>query len=125
MRSVTKAGSAWLAGRRGRWMSACKAVRVSICSSRLRAYEFAGVSYVMPFFFSFMFLMNQGSAVWGESLLLALILLFQFDTLWALASSCGTCRRPRAVHAGRRRHAAGRLPICSSRRRSTCSPSWR
>jgi two-component system CAI-1 autoinducer sensor kinase/phosphatase CqsS len=55
----------------------------------LRAYEFVSVSYVMPFFFSFMFLMNQGSAVWGESLLLALILLFQFDSLWALAS-CST-----------------------------------
>jgi two-component system CAI-1 autoinducer sensor kinase/phosphatase CqsS len=52
----------------------------------LRAYEFVSVTYVMPFFFSFMFLMNQGSAVWGESLLLALILLFQFDSLWALAS---------------------------------------
>jgi two-component system CAI-1 autoinducer sensor kinase/phosphatase CqsS len=55
----------------------------------LRGYEFLSVTYVMPFFFSFMFLMNQGSAVWGESLLLALILLFQFDTLWALAS-CAT-----------------------------------
>jgi two-component system CAI-1 autoinducer sensor kinase/phosphatase CqsS len=55
----------------------------------LRAYEFVSVTYVMPFFFSFMFLMNQGSAVWGESLLLALILLFQFDSLWALAS-CST-----------------------------------
>jgi two-component system CAI-1 autoinducer sensor kinase/phosphatase CqsS len=55
----------------------------------LRAYEFLGVTYALPFFFSFMFLMNQGSAVWGESLLLALILLFQFDTLWALAS-CAT-----------------------------------
>jgi two-component system CAI-1 autoinducer sensor kinase/phosphatase CqsS len=52
----------------------------------LRAYEFVSVTYVMPFFFSFMFLMNQGSAVWGESLLLALILLFQFNSLWALAS---------------------------------------
>jgi two-component system CAI-1 autoinducer sensor kinase/phosphatase CqsS len=52
----------------------------------LRTYEFISVTYVMPFFFSFMFLMNQGSAVWGESLLLALILLFQFDSLWALAS---------------------------------------
>jgi two-component system CAI-1 autoinducer sensor kinase/phosphatase CqsS len=52
----------------------------------LRTYEFVSVTYVMPFFFSFMFLMNQGSAVWGESLLLALILLFQFDSLWALAS---------------------------------------
>jgi two-component system CAI-1 autoinducer sensor kinase/phosphatase CqsS len=55
----------------------------------LRAYEFIGVTYVLPFFFSFMFLMNEGSAVWGESLLLALILLFQFDSLWALAS-CAT-----------------------------------
>jgi two-component system CAI-1 autoinducer sensor kinase/phosphatase CqsS len=52
----------------------------------LRTYEFISVTYVMPFFFSFMFLMNHGSAVWGESLLLALILLFQFDSLWALAS---------------------------------------
>lgn len=52
----------------------------------LRSYEFVSVTYVMPFFFSYMFLMNQGSAIWGESLLLALILLFQFDTLWALAS---------------------------------------
>jgi two-component system CAI-1 autoinducer sensor kinase/phosphatase CqsS len=57
--------------------------------SWLRTYEFVSVTYVMPFFFSYMFLMNQGSAVWGESLLLALILLFQFDTLWALAS-CAT-----------------------------------
>jgi len=55
----------------------------------LRVYEFLSVTYVMPFFFSYMFLMNQGSAVWGESLLLALILLFQFDTLWALGS-CAT-----------------------------------
>jgi two-component system CAI-1 autoinducer sensor kinase/phosphatase CqsS len=55
----------------------------------LRSYEFVSVTYVMPFFFSYMFLMNHGSAVWGESLLLSLILLFQFDTLWALAS-CAT-----------------------------------
>jgi two-component system CAI-1 autoinducer sensor kinase/phosphatase CqsS len=56
----------------------------------LRAYEFIGVSYLLPFFFSFMFLMNHGAAVWGESLLVALILLFQFDWLWALASCvCG------------------------------------
>jgi two-component system CAI-1 autoinducer sensor kinase/phosphatase CqsS len=52
----------------------------------LRAYEFISVTYVMPFFFSFMFLMNQGSAVWGESLLVALIALFHFDWLFALAS---------------------------------------
>jgi two-component system CAI-1 autoinducer sensor kinase/phosphatase CqsS len=52
----------------------------------LQVYEFAGVTYVLPFFFSYMFLMNHGSAVWGESLLVALILLFHFDWLWALAS---------------------------------------
>ena len=56
----------------------------------LGAYEFIGVTYLLPFFFSFMFLMNHGDAVWGESLLVALILLFQFDLLWALAScACG------------------------------------
>lgn len=57
----------------------------------LRAYEFLGVSYVLPFFFSFMFLMNHGSAVWAQSLLVALIVLFHFDWWWALASfACGT-----------------------------------
>jgi two-component system CAI-1 autoinducer sensor kinase/phosphatase CqsS len=57
----------------------------------LQAYEFIGVTYVLPFFFTFMFLMNHGTAVWGESLLVALIVLFHFDGLWALASwTCGT-----------------------------------
>jgi two-component system CAI-1 autoinducer sensor kinase/phosphatase CqsS len=57
----------------------------------LRAYEFVGVTYVLPFFFTFMFLMNHGSAVWAQSLLVALIVLFHFDWWWALASfSCGT-----------------------------------
>jgi two-component system CAI-1 autoinducer sensor kinase/phosphatase CqsS len=61
-----------------------------IKGSCLRIYEFIGVTYLLPFFFSFMFLMNHGAAVWGESLLVALILLFQFDWLWALASCvCG------------------------------------
>jgi two-component system CAI-1 autoinducer sensor kinase/phosphatase CqsS len=56
----------------------------------LRAYEFLGATYLLPFFFSFMFLMNDGAAVWGESLLVALIVLFQFDWPWALASgACG------------------------------------
>lgn len=55
-----------------------------------RGYEFAGVSYVLPFFFSFMLLKNHGSAVWCQSLLVALMVLFQFDWLWALASlACG------------------------------------
>lgn len=53
---------------------------------QLRAYEFVAITYVLPFFFSFMFLMNHGSAVWGESLLVALIVLFHFGLCWALAS---------------------------------------
>ena len=57
----------------------------------LKVYEFIGVTYVLPFFFTFMFLRNHGSAVWGESLLVGLIVLFHFDLLWALASwMCGT-----------------------------------
>lgn len=52
----------------------------------LRCYEFVGVCYVLPFFFTFMFLMNHGSAVWAQSLLVALIVLFHFDWWWALAS---------------------------------------
>jgi two-component system CAI-1 autoinducer sensor kinase/phosphatase CqsS len=57
----------------------------------LRAYEFAGITYMLPFFFTYMFLMNHGSAVWAQSLLAALIVLFHFDWWWALASfACGT-----------------------------------
>jgi two-component system CAI-1 autoinducer sensor kinase/phosphatase CqsS len=52
----------------------------------LRAYEFLTVTYVLPFFFTFMFLMNHASPVWSQSLLVALIVLFHFDGLWALAS---------------------------------------
>lgn len=52
----------------------------------LRIYEFVGVTYVLPFFFTYMFLMNDGSAVWAQSLLAALIVLFHFDWWWALAS---------------------------------------
>ena len=49
-------------------------------------YIFIGVTYVLPFFFTFMYLMNHGAAVWTQSLLIALIVLFHFDTLWALRS---------------------------------------
>jgi two-component system CAI-1 autoinducer sensor kinase/phosphatase CqsS len=52
----------------------------------MRAYIFVGVTYVLPFFFTFMYLMNHGAAVWSQSLLIALIVLFHFNTLWALAS---------------------------------------
>ncbi len=54
---------------------------------RLRdGYLFAAVSYVLPFQFTFLYLMNHASPVWSQSLLVALIVLFHFSTLWALAS---------------------------------------
>ena len=57
---------------------------------RLRdVYLFAGVTYVLPFQFTFLFLMNHASSVWSQSLLVALIVLFHFSTRWALAS-CAT-----------------------------------
>jgi two-component system CAI-1 autoinducer sensor kinase/phosphatase CqsS len=49
-------------------------------------YLFAAVSYVLPFQFTFLYLMNHASLVWSQSLLVALIVLFHFSTLWALAS---------------------------------------
>jgi two-component system CAI-1 autoinducer sensor kinase/phosphatase CqsS len=56
-------------------------------SGRMRAaYLFVAVTYVLPFQFMFLYLMNHGSPVWGQSLLIALIVLFHFSTLWALAS---------------------------------------
>jgi two-component system, CAI-1 autoinducer sensor kinase/phosphatase CqsS len=56
-------------------------------SGRMRAlYLFVAVTYVLPFQFTFLYLMNHGSPVWGQSLLIALIVLFHFSTLWALAS---------------------------------------
>jgi two-component system CAI-1 autoinducer sensor kinase/phosphatase CqsS len=51
-----------------------------------------------PFFFTYMFLMNHASGVWGESLLIALVVLFHFDTgtgLQAyLAGTLAACLRP-------------------------------
>ncbi|MES2016777.1 MAG: HAMP domain-containing sensor histidine kinase [Pseudomonadota bacterium] len=59
----------------------------SLFQGRARdAYLFTAITYVLPFQFTFMYLMNQGSSVWGQSLLIALIVLFHFATLWALAS---------------------------------------
>ncbi|MFP5393443.1 MAG: sensor histidine kinase [Gammaproteobacteria bacterium] len=56
-------------------------------SARWRnAYLFAAVSYVLPFFFTFMYLMNHGAPVWAQSLLIALTVLFHFPLGWALAS---------------------------------------
>ena len=51
-----------------------------------KLYLFAAVTYVLPFQFTFLYLMNYGSSVWSESLLIAVIVLFHFSTLWALAS---------------------------------------
>jgi two-component system CAI-1 autoinducer sensor kinase/phosphatase CqsS len=51
-------------------------------------YLFAAVTYVLPFQFTYLYLMNHASLVWSQSLLVALIVLFHFSTLWALASFC-------------------------------------
>jgi two-component system CAI-1 autoinducer sensor kinase/phosphatase CqsS len=37
------------------------------------------LSYLIPFFFTFMFLMNHASAVWTQTLLVGLVVLFHFD----------------------------------------------
>ncbi|NRR30105.1 HAMP domain-containing histidine kinase [Oxalobacteraceae bacterium] len=50
----------------------------------LDVYLFVALSYIFPFFFTFMFLMNDASGVWSESLLVGVIVLFHFDTSLAL-----------------------------------------
>jgi len=50
----------------------------------LQTYLLLTLSYVLPFFFTYMFLMNHASGVWGESLLIALVLLFHFETALAM-----------------------------------------
>jgi two-component system CAI-1 autoinducer sensor kinase/phosphatase CqsS len=50
----------------------------------LNLYLLVALSYIFPFFFTFMFLMNHASGVWGESLLIGLVVLFHFDTGLAL-----------------------------------------
>ncbi|RZT08972.1 two-component system, CAI-1 autoinducer sensor kinase/phosphatase CqsS [Duganella sp. CF402] len=57
----------------------------------LNLYLLVTLSYIFPFFFTFMFLMNHASGVWGESLLIGLVVLFHFDTGLALrAYAIGT-----------------------------------
>ena len=46
----------------------------------LDIYLLVTLSYVFPFFFTYMFLMNHASGVWSESLLIGLVVLFHFDT---------------------------------------------
>ena len=43
------------------------------------AYFYVTVTYMAPFFFTFMYLMNSGSLVWSQSLLIAVIALFHFE----------------------------------------------
>jgi two-component system CAI-1 autoinducer sensor kinase/phosphatase CqsS len=50
----------------------------------LELYVLLTLSYILPFFFTFMFLMNHASGVWSESLLIALVVLFHFDTALAM-----------------------------------------
>jgi two-component system CAI-1 autoinducer sensor kinase/phosphatase CqsS len=50
----------------------------------LNLYLLVALGYIFPFFFTFMFLMNHASGVWGESLLIGLVVLFHFDTGLAL-----------------------------------------
>jgi len=57
----------------------------------LNLYLLVALTYIFPFFFTFMFLMNHGSSVWAESLLIGLIVLFHFETkLACLAYAIGT-----------------------------------
>ena len=54
-------------------------------------YLFLGLTFELPFFFTYMFLMNHASPLWVHSLLVALIVLFHFDTRIAvLAYLSGT-----------------------------------
>ncbi len=55
----------------------------------LDVYVFVAITYVLPFQFTYLYLMNHASSVWGQSYLIALIVLFHFPTLWALAA-CAT-----------------------------------
>ncbi|MYM24016.1 sensor histidine kinase [Duganella sp. FT135W] len=70
----------------------------------LNLYLLVALSYIFPFFFTFMFVMNHGSGVWGESLLIGLVVLFHFDTALALrAYAIGTvlaCTAAAALGAG-------------------------
>nr|WP_226939206.1 HAMP domain-containing sensor histidine kinase [Janthinobacterium sp. FT14W] len=47
-------------------------------------YLFLGLTFELPFFFTYMFLMNHASAMWTHSLLVALIVLFHFDARIAM-----------------------------------------
>jgi two-component system CAI-1 autoinducer sensor kinase/phosphatase CqsS len=84
----------------------------------LNLYLLVTLSYIFPFFFTFMFLMNHASGVWSESLLIGLVVLFHFDTGLALrAYLIGTalaCAAAFALGEGAillSKHALQQLPI--------------
>lgn len=61
-----------------------------LMSPRWRAvYLFSAVTYVLPFFFTFMYLMNHGAPVWAQTVLIGVTVLFHFPARWA-AASCVT-----------------------------------
>ncbi|OFA04659.1 HAMP domain-containing sensor histidine kinase [Duganella sp. HH101] len=70
----------------------------------LNLYLLVTLSYIFPFFFTFMFLMNHASGVWGESLLIGLVVLFHFDTGLAitayLAGTAAACAAAAALGEG-------------------------
>lgn len=47
-------------------------------SSYFYMYTHAALTYMLPFFFTFMFLMNNANPVWSQSLLIATVALFHF-----------------------------------------------
>ncbi|WP_017878862.1 sensor histidine kinase [Janthinobacterium sp. CG3] len=57
----------------------------------LDIFLLVALSYLIPFFFTFMFLMNHASAVWTQTLLVGLVVLFHFDmALAGVAYAVGT-----------------------------------
>jgi two-component system CAI-1 autoinducer sensor kinase/phosphatase CqsS len=52
----------------------------------MAGYSYVALTYMAPYFFTFMFLMNDGSSVWAQSLLIAVVALFLFDGLFATIS---------------------------------------
>jgi two-component system CAI-1 autoinducer sensor kinase/phosphatase CqsS len=51
-----------------------------------RLHGFVTITYCLPFLFTYIYLMNRGTAVWTQSLLVGLIILFHFPLRWALCS---------------------------------------
>lgn len=52
----------------------------------LDIYYIIAITYAFPFFFTFMFLMNDASSVWAQSLVIMFAIIFSFDLKTALPS---------------------------------------